>query len=56
VSRCVWELFSLFTFCYGELALERIKIISIEGADDPLEALVEMLRRFSFDEAHCFGE
>lgn len=56
LCRCVWELFSIFTFCYKELAVERIRIVALNDGDDARSRLVENLRSFSIDQAHCFGE
>jgi hypothetical protein len=56
---CVWELFSLFTFCYKELALERIVVLSLEegsgggGSGASFDLATEM-RNFNIDNAHCF--
>ncbi len=44
---CVWELFSLFTFCNKELALERLELLPLEGGIQ--------LQRFNIDHAHCFS-
>lgn len=47
---CIWELFTLFTFCSKEtMAEERIKIFSIDGCNP-----VDELESFNLDEAHCF--
>jgi hypothetical protein len=47
---CVWELFTLFTFCSKEtMAEERIKIFSIDGCNPEDE-----LENFDLDSAHCF--
>ena len=50
---CVWELFSLFTFCNTELALERIEILPIDGDGDSFDEVSE-LKSFDIDNAHCF--
>lgn len=53
---CVWELFSLFTFCYKELAIERIVVLSLEdgsGGGASFNLATEM-RNFDIDNAHCF--
>jgi hypothetical protein len=51
---CVWELFTLFTFCNKELALERIYMLSVNSKDgDEVDALKE-LESFDINKAHCF--
>ena len=47
---CVWELFSLFTFCNDELAVERIAICAVQDDFDVNEAF----QKFDLNEAHCF--
>ena len=37
---CVWELFTLFTFCNKEMALERIVIVPIEEDVDIIQELM----------------
>ena len=49
---CIWELFTLFTFCNKEsFATERIEIRSLE---DDLN-IVEELRNFDINKCHCFA-
>ena len=50
---CVWELFTLFTFCNKELAGQRITTLSVET--DLNFELVEEMKHFSLDNAHCFS-
>ena len=47
---CIWEVFTLCTFCNDELALERIEIILLDDYDE----ISNQLKKFSIDEAHCF--
>ena len=57
---CVWELFSLFTFCYKELAVERIVVLSLEDGTGGGSSggasfdLATEMRNFDIDKAHCF--
>lgn len=50
---CIWELFSLFTFCNKELALERIEIVFLNDQNNSDELLTHLLD-FDIDSAHCF--
>lgn len=50
---CIWELFSLFTFCNRELALERLKIIPVHDGKSVVN-LAEQVNNFNIDNAHCF--
>lgn len=43
---CVWEVFSLFTFCNKELAAERLLFLSLDSNIQ--------LENFHIDHAHCF--
>lgn len=55
---CVWELFSLFTFCNKELAIERIHIRPVKTktpGDDGQVDIPGELRGFDINRAHCFG-
>ena len=55
---CVWELFSIFTFCNKELALERIHILPVRTKlpdDDGRFDIPGELRSFDINKAHCFG-
>jgi len=51
---CVWELLTLFTFCNKELALERIKILSVKSKDNVEVDILEELENFDINNAHCF--
>ena len=48
---CVWELFTLFSFCNKELALERVTVIHCPSKGEDLTQVVET---FHLDTAHCF--
>lgn len=48
---CIWELFTLFTFCNKELALQRIEIIFLDGTES---TIVQKLKSFNLNDAHCF--
>lgn len=48
---CVWELYTLFSFCREELAVERIEILPLE----PQLNVIEMLENFDIEGSHCFN-
>jgi hypothetical protein len=49
---CVWELFTLFTFCSKEtMASERIEILSIDGTVDEV---ISEIKTFQLENSHCF--
>lgn len=50
---CVWELFTLVTFCNKELALERIEFLLLDEMRLSMD-LVESLREFDIEKTHCF--
>jgi len=47
---CIWEVFTLCTFCNDELALERIEIILLEEYSE----VSKQTDNFNTDKAHCF--
>lgn len=52
---CVWELYTLFSFCREEQALERIEVIFLnDPAADQIGDKDEILSDFNLDNAHCF--
>lgn len=56
---CIWEFFTLLTFCNKELALERveIKLIPSHKDEDPETTFNELfakMKSFNFDNAHCY--
>lgn len=46
---CVWELFTLFSFCNADLALERIEVVPLESSSSPSSPPI-----FSLSHSHCF--
>jgi hypothetical protein len=51
---CVWELFTLFTFCNKELALERIHMVNVKSKDGAEVDTLKELENFNINKAHCF--
>lgn len=47
---CIWEIFTLCTFCNDELALERIEVVLL----DDFHEISQQLKNFDIDNAHCF--
>jgi len=48
---CVWELYTLFSFCREDLAVERIEILPL----DPDLNVIDMLESFDIEKSHCFN-
>jgi len=51
---CVWEVFTLFTFCNKELALERIELLPLVDKSNNNFDVLQELENFDIDRAHCF--
>jgi hypothetical protein len=55
---CIMELFSVFAFAIPEVAVARIDIVRLLGADAPqeneLEAFKMQIAAWTLDQAHCF--
>jgi hypothetical protein len=48
---CIWELYTLFTFCQETMMFERVVILQIDQTDP-----VDALRKFKLEEATCFSK
>lgn len=55
---CIWEIFTLLTFCNKELALNRIEIVVVPKEGDTYDytfrTLTDLMLNFDFDIAHCY--
>eukprot|EP00605_Chrysophyceae_sp_TOSAG23-4_P000335 GSChrysophyteH1.ASY1.ANO1.382.1 assembled CDS len=52
---CIWELFSLASFSFGEDGLfSKVKAVSLSEEDINRSLVIEKLGNFKLDESHCY--
>ena len=49
---CVWELFTLFSFAQEEMAMQRVKVVPLEGTNS--QDVLARLSRFNVSNAKCY--
>ena len=49
---CVWELFTLFSFAREEIAMKRVKLVTLEGTSS--QDVLTNLAQFDAGKARCY--
>ncbi len=53
---CIWELYTIFSFCNKELAASRIEVVLIEDeSGESVENTIQVLKKFDINNCHCYG-
>lgn len=53
---CVWELFTLFSFCSKEVAVDRLELVALGDKTEEanIKDAIKNLKNFNIDNAQCF--